>query len=100
LINLRGLKMGISNYYKGRNREYYAMRLLKKKGWICIRSAASHSPADILAAKNGVVKLIQVKSGKINLKEKKELKRWAKAFNAKAEVWHFKNGRIIKETIK
>ncbi|MBS7659040.1 MAG: hypothetical protein QW476_04325 [Candidatus Bathyarchaeia archaeon] len=91
--------MGVSSYYKGRSREYYAMRLLRKEGWICIRSAASHSPADILAAKNGVIRLIQVKSGRINLKEKKELKRWAKAFKAKAEIWLFKNGRVIKEVI-
>ena len=53
-----------NNYVKGRSREYRAMSVLKKDGWMVSRSAASHGAVDVFAAKDGRVLLLQVKSGK------------------------------------
>lgn len=68
------------------------MEMLRTDGWMVARSAASHSPVDIFAAKLGTTLLVQVKSGTARVKseEAKELVKWAEAFNADAEVWHFK----------
>jgi Holliday junction resolvase len=68
------------------------MQRLKEDGWVVTRSAASHGPVDILAAKSGSVLLVQVKSGVARVKpeEAKELVKWAVEFNADAEIWHFK----------
>ena len=82
----------VTQYERGRSKEYRAMTLLKSEGWVVARSAGSHSPVDIFAAKLGVTLLIQVKSRKARVKalEAKELVKWAEAFNANAEIWHFK----------
>lgn len=82
----------VTQYERGRAKEYRAMTLLKSDGWIVARSAASHSPVDLFAAKGGKIMLVQVKSGKGRMKkeEMKELVKWAEAFNADAEIWHFK----------
>ncbi len=87
--------MGVTNYYKGRAREYRVLQVLRRDGWFCTRSAASHSPVDIFAGKNGQTLMIQVKSGRSKLGEgeKKTLIEWAKAFNGSAQVWYFKKGR-------
>ena len=37
------------NYKNGRAREYRIIKKLEKEGWLCIRSAGSHSPIDIIA---------------------------------------------------
>jgi Holliday junction resolvase len=68
------------------------MRRLRSEGWLCSRSAASHGPVDIFAAKEGKVLLIQVKSGKGRLSptERETLLLWSKAYQARAEVWFFK----------
>ena len=57
----------------------------------------SHGPVDIVAARAGEVLLVQVKSGsaRADSEEIDLLKLWAKAFNAKAEVWLFKKRGII-----
>jgi Holliday junction resolvase len=80
------------NYVRGRSKEYKVMTMLRSEGWVVMRSAGSHSPVDVLAAKLGVTLLIQVKNGKARMKaeEAKELVKWAEAFNADAEIWHFK----------
>jgi Holliday junction resolvase len=75
------------------------MRLLRAKGWVCSRSAMSHGPVDVFAAKAGKVILIQVKSGSARMSQRdiKLLKSYALAFNADAEVWSFKKrGKIQK----
>jgi len=92
----------VTQYARGRAKEYRCMELLKREGWIVGRSAASHSPVDIFAAKDGRVMLIQVKSGKARVKsdELRELVKWALAFNADAEVWHFKGrGNLQKRRV-
>ncbi len=79
------------------------MELLKKDGWVVGRSAGSHSPVDIFAAKHGAALLVQVKNGKARVKadEAKELVKWAEAFNADAEIWHFKGrGRLEKRRLR
>lgn len=82
----------VTQYERGRSKEYRAMEMLRTDGWMVARSAASHSPVDIFAAKLGATLLVQVKSGTARVKseEAKELVKWAEAFNADAEVWHFK----------
>ncbi len=82
----------VTQYERGRSKEYRAMEMLRKEGWVVGRSAASHSPVDIFAARLGAILLVQVKSGKARVKaeEAKELVKWAEAFNADAEIWHFK----------
>lgn len=78
------------------------MIMLKKDGWVVSRSAASHSPVDVFAGKGGKVLLVQVKSGRSRVSgdEMKELIRWAEAFNANAEVWHFKGrGNLLKRRV-
>ena len=48
------------NYKKGRALEYECKKVLEGMGYFCIRSAGSHSPADIVAAKRGQILLVQV----------------------------------------
>lgn len=78
-------------YARGRSREYQVLKKLKGEGWCCSRSAASHGPVDVFAAKNGKVRMIQVKSGRGRLKpgDRETLKLWAQAFAGTAEVWYF-----------
>lgn len=89
-------------YYKGRNREYRALKILRNDGWVCSRSAMSHGPVDIFAAKGGKPLLIQVKSGKRKKLLKDELTEfveWAKAFNAEAQIWYFKTGGPLEKKV-
>lgn len=90
-------------YNRGRAREYRVMELLRSEGWVVGRSAGSHSPVDIFAAKEGKVLLVQVKSNsaRVAREELMELVKWAEAFNADAEVWHFKGrGNLQKRRVK
>ena len=89
-------------YARGRAYEYKALIKLREDGWLAQRSAASHSPIDIFAGKDGKTVLLQIKSGKakFNDEDRQALRNWAQAFNACAEVWHFKKGKgFIKETV-
>ena len=40
-------------YHRGRSREYQVLKLLRKEGWLCSRSAMSHGPIDVFAARDG-----------------------------------------------
>jgi Holliday junction resolvase len=90
-----------SNYVRGRAREYQVMNLLRSKGWVCSRSAMSHGPVDVFAAKSGRILLIQVKSGSARVKpdEILMLKSYAVAFNADAQVWSFKKRGVLLKTV-
>src|SRR5712692_3872533 len=81
-----------TGYHIGRSQEYRAMGLLRREGWMVLRSAGSHSPVDLLAGKDAERLIVQVKSGggRINDQELKELIRWAKTSNSDAEVWRFR----------
>jgi len=78
-------------YTRGRSREYRVLQALRKDGWLCSRSAASHSPVDIFAGRDGQTLLIQVKSGKGRASEldRQILRGWAEAYRGRAEIWHF-----------
>lgn len=94
--------MAMTRYAKGRAREYAAMSLLRKDGWLVSRSAASHGAVDIFAARDGQVLLLQVKSGKARVKkeELEELISWGRHSNGTAEVWHFKGrGKLEKRRV-
>jgi Holliday junction resolvase len=94
--------MAGTRYERGRAKEYRAMELLKREGWIVSRSAASHGAVDVFAAKGGRILLVQVKSGKARVKreEMEELVRWGKESNGDAEVWHFKGrGHLEKRRV-
>ncbi len=91
--------MVMSRYERGRAKEYRAMIILRNQGWLVARSAASHSPVDIFAGKNGRLLLIQVKSGKARV-EKDDLEQlieWGKNFDGDAEVWHFKRRGLLQK---
>ncbi len=64
-----------SPYRKGYLRELEVIRILRKSGKfpVVFRSAAPHSPFDIVALSKSKVLLLQVKTGKFSLK--KELKK-------------------------
>jgi Holliday junction resolvase len=92
----------MTRYEIGRAKEYKAIEILRKTGWLVSRSAASHSPVDLFAGKDGKILLVQVKSGRARVKkeELEELIRWGKNFNGDAEVWHFKRrGTLEKRTV-
>jgi len=89
-------------YARGRSREYHVLRKLRAEGWYCSRSAASHGPVDVFAAKDGEVHMIQVKSGRGRLRpgDRETLKLWAQAYAGIVEVWYFgKRTGIVKEII-
>jgi Holliday junction resolvase len=89
-------------YTRGRSREYQALIRLRKEGWLCSRSAASHGPVDIFAGKNGRILMVQVKSGKgrASKEEKEILKIWGKTFHGRVEIWRFRKGRPLeRETV-
>jgi Holliday junction resolvase len=83
----------------GINAEQKAVRLLKEAGWVAGR--LRRGPIDIVAAKEGIVLLVQVKSGKARAKraELEEMVRWARAFDADTEVWYFKGRRTVKRRV-
>jgi hypothetical protein len=60
----------VVEYFKRKVRELEVMRILKGSGnfQVVFRSAASHSPFDIVAISKSKVLLLQVKTGKFNFK--------------------------------
>jgi len=88
-----------SAYVRGRSAEYWVKGLLEAQGYLVIRSAASHTPIDLLAAKDGVRLAVQVKvkSG-FTKEEKAELLKWAEQFGAKPILATKRKGRwVLKE---
>jgi len=51
----------VTNYERGRRFEYYIMQKLRKAGFYVIRSAGSHSLADLVALGSNSVILVQCK---------------------------------------
>jgi Holliday junction resolvase len=93
----------MTNYSRGRSKEYETMKRLKADGWKCSRSAMSHGPVDVFAAKGGIVRLIQVKSGSSRMKkgEIEILKDWGEHFDATAEIWYYKKrGKLQKHVVR
>jgi len=79
-----------SNYRKGADFERRVKKKLESDGWIVFRSAGSHSPADLIAAKRDTQKfeylLIQCKGGGAGLtkREKAEFKEYAESHGFQA----------------
>ncbi|MHB1869113.1 MAG: PDDEXK family nuclease [Nitrososphaerales archaeon] len=79
------------------------MHKLRNDGWVCSRSAMSHGPVDVFAAKAGKILLIQVKSGSSRMKklELETFKIWADQFNASAEIWYYKKrGKLQRHSVR
>jgi Holliday junction resolvase len=98
-MNTTNAGMVSTAYARGRSREYQVLKKLRSEGWYCSRSAASHGPVDVFAAKDGKIRMIQVKSGRGRLKpgDREILKRWAQAYTGTAEVWYFgkRTGTVV-----
>ena len=77
------------------------MNILRSDGWVCSRSAMSHGPVDVFAAKDQRVLLIQVKSGKgrMTKTEREKFADWGKAFGAATEIWHFNKKKGLRRII-
>jgi Holliday junction resolvase len=88
-----------SAYRKGYLRELEVMRILRKSGKfpVVFRSAASHSPFDIIAVSKSKVLLLQVKTGKFNFKrELEKLKAIETPRSVEKQLWILnKNWKII-----
>jgi Holliday junction resolvase len=88
-----------SAYRKGYLRELEVMRILRKSGkfQVVFRSAASHSPFDIVAISKSKVLLLQVKTGKFNFKrELNKLKAIQTPKSVEKQLWILnKNWKII-----
>jgi len=88
-----------SAYRKGYLRELEVMRILRTSGkfQVVFRSAASHSPFDIVAISKSKVLLLQVKTGKFNFnRELNKLKAIQTPKSVEKQLWILnKNWKII-----
>lgn len=74
----------MSSYRKGARAERdFMVYMSNVKQCICIRSAGSKSPIDVICGNGGYVYAVQVKYGRRHEKiDKPLLREWAKMFNA------------------
>lgn len=83
----------MSNYGKGRRREYRAQSILEAAGYLTIRAASSKGVCDVIAFGPGSIRLVSVKSGSARLSsvEREGLQWLAKSLAGKAvvEAWRF-----------
>ncbi|MCP8309708.1 MAG: restriction endonuclease [archaeon] len=84
-----------SSYEKGRSSEYYVKLILESMGYsFIIRSAASHTPIDLLASNGSEIIAVQVKARKyLSEDERRNLIEWASRFKAKPMLAYKKKGR-------
>jgi hypothetical protein len=61
------------NYIRGRAFEYQIIKIMTKNGYTCIRSAGSHSVADVICINNNHTILIQAKRSKTNISDRSVL---------------------------
>ena len=69
----------MTNYANGATFERRIAELLRAAGFEVIRSAGSHSPADLVALKPGLVVLVQCKGGRAGLPLPEHNRLWAVA---------------------
>ena len=89
----------MSNYTKGRAREYRVKKKLLEEGalWV-VRSYGSHGLFDLTAVFPNCVRLIQVKKDYLHPKEKKALEEFARRLRAKnisVEVWFTQPFKVL-----
>jgi Holliday junction resolvase len=53
----------MSKYAKGAQKERDLVKKLREDGWVATRTAGSHGPADVWAAKKGTLQFLQLKCG-------------------------------------
>lgn len=63
---------GVTNYARGATYERKAKATLESQGYSVMRSAGSHSPADLVGLSPHSVKLVQVKAFKLTPKQLRE----------------------------
>lgn len=86
------------SYVKGRRAEYRVMRLLEAAGYVCVRTAGSHSPADVVAWRPGQTEMrfIQVKATRdgtgASPAEREALTLWVPQ-QATCEIWRLADRR-------
>ncbi|NOZ81724.1 MAG: hypothetical protein GXO63_01075 [Candidatus Micrarchaeota archaeon] len=84
----------MSNKSRGIKKEWLLKKELERSGYLVIRSSASKTGIDLLAAKNGRVLAFQVQSSEYIYPEKlRELEKYAEAFGAEPLVAVRKNGK-------
>jgi len=83
----------MSNYVKGRRREYRTQQILEAAGYETIRAASSKGLADVVAVRAGDVRFVSVKSGSAYASaiEREGLAFWAEQLRgtARVEIWRF-----------
>lgn len=91
----------MSNYKRGRGKEYECMNTLRELGYTCTRSASSHGLWDVAAARADEVRLVQVKltsSGDFSEDENCRLLRDLPVPpNVKKELWIYHGGKGLVE---
>jgi len=82
-----------NRYAKGRALEYECKQVLESLGYVVIRSAGSHSPADLVACRDGKIAFIQVQSDSHLPRSKEDaLKAFAKRAGAIAYFAYKRRG--------
>ncbi|MGA2260820.1 MAG: hypothetical protein ABSH28_05220 [Acidobacteriota bacterium] len=85
------MRIPLTNYTRGRGREYRTMDMLRKLGYYPIRAAGSHGLFDVVAIGPEHVRLIQVKFNcKPTAEERRALESFATPENVVKELWVFK----------
>jgi len=91
------MSKGLKSYRYGRSLEYRLMRMLREKdNCVCVRSAGSHTPIDIIAGNGNQVWGIQVKGGKrpyISRKDLEELAEWCNKLKIQPLVAVYRKGK-------
>jgi len=84
-----------NSYEKGRSSEYYVKLILESMGYLfIIRSAASHTPIDLLASNGSEIIAVQVKTrGYLSKNEKDRLIEWSNQFKARPFISFKRRGR-------
>ena len=79
------------NYQRGVAFEYKVMKYLKERDWLCVRSAGSHGPVDIVAIKDEITWLIQckIRYGMLPDHNIRELMHWAPADSTIKPIYGF-----------
>lgn len=81
----------MSNYAKGRRREYRTQQLLEATGYTTTRAASSKGAADVIAWNDTSIRFISVKSGSAyaSAVEREALKLLPVPVNATKEIWRW-----------
>lgn len=87
----------MTQYFRGRRKEWEVVKTLKAAGYRVVRSAGSHGPWDVCAVSPIEVILIQVKyhkTGKVSSSEISDFQTMAvPSDRVRKEVWIFTKGK-------